>query len=564
MKIDIAARPLLFESLEAPLAPLERLPRSLWLGGMTHSQGTLVPRLAALEAWRAALLVGGLPEAASTGWPPEALGLRVQALFAELELPRYCGGNPELGDTVLQGVLFHLDLIVDYIDRGASADEAVEMALAAFRSDWSERCGEMDALIEVFGDLGDLLKNTRWDLLRGLLRSSGWQEVVRIRRLLEQMPALVRVIRQLGRERPIEVLDEASQCTAAVMEEALALRARTRSVHVPDLPGQTRGVHRSGRIARMLPAEAMMLAHPRLRLVWHARHAERALLAYEDDDRMEEVRQAHAPVLRPTPRRAPERRMEMGAMLVCVDTSGSMQGGAEAVAKAVVLEAARAAHAQRRPCHVFAFSGPDEVVDLELGADLGGLERLTQFLGQTFSGGTDICGPLERALGRLDDEGWQLADLLIASDGEFGATPALAGRVARARTEAGLRVQGILIGDRETIGLHELATDILWVRDWRRFGQGDGCSPVHSSRLTADYFPGALRTPENRDATVSGGEASAALRAGRREKGGIANLYRSAGREANAPEGASDGATSAASDGAARGASGQDDGPRTD
>jgi uncharacterized protein with von Willebrand factor type A (vWA) domain len=43
-----------------------------------------------------------------------------------------------------------------------------------------------------------------------------------------------------------------------------------------------------------------------------------------------------------------------------------MQGGAEAVAKAVVLEAMRVAHAHKRPCHVFAFGGNEEVVELEM------------------------------------------------------------------------------------------------------------------------------------------------------------------------------------------------------
>jgi hypothetical protein len=186
------------------------------------------------------------------------------------------------------------------------------------------------------------------------------------------------------------------------------------------------------------------------------------------------------------------------------------------VAKATVLEAVRAAHAQGRACHVFAFGGPDEVLAMELAVDAAGLERLTRFLGQTFRGGTDICGPLERALAKLEETRWQLADILIASDGEFGATPALAARMRAARDAAGLRVQAILIGDRETIGLLELADDIFWVRDWRRYGGSDADSPVHSKSLTATYFPGALRSAHNRDATVSGVAASAAVRAGER------------------------------------------------
>ena len=203
----------------------------------------------------------------------------------------------------------------------------------------------------------------------------------------------------------------------------------------------------------------------------------------------------------------------MGPILICVDTSGSMQGGAEAVAKATVLEAVRTAHSQKRACHVFAFGGPDEVVELELAVDAGGIERLMRFLGQAFRGGTDICGPLEKAIAKLEDTRWQLADLLIASDGEFGATGEVAARLDACKADLGLRVQGILIGDRETIGLLEVADNIYWVRDWRRYGNSDVGSPVHSKSLTAMYFPGALRSPENKAGTVSAETASEAVRA---------------------------------------------------
>ena len=54
------------------------------------------------------------------------------------------------------------------------------------------------------------------------------------------------------------------------------------------------------------------------------------------------------------------------------------------------------------------------------------------FLGQAFHGGTDISGPLEMALAKLEDQRWQSADLLIASDGEFGATREIVARLAAA------------------------------------------------------------------------------------------------------------------------------------
>ena len=264
---------LLFARGESRLAALDALARSQWLGGMINSQGSLEPRLEQLATLRAQLLAGALPAAADWRWPaPEVVAALIRA-FDALGLARYCQGQRELTDTVLMSLLFHLDLIVDYRDRGASAEAALAMAIDAFSDDWRQHCGEIDELVEVFGMVPDDCEHARWDELRGLLHSAGWQEMLRIRRLIAGLPELVKIIRELGRARPTDEDDAASQSLVEVMEQAIALRAETRRVRVPDMPGETRGIHRSDRIARMLPAEAMLLGHPRLRLVWHARRA---------------------------------------------------------------------------------------------------------------------------------------------------------------------------------------------------------------------------------------------------------------------------------------------------
>ena len=523
MALDPAdASPLLTERLEAPLAPLDALPRGLWLNTLAHSQGTLEPRLAEVERWRAALLAGSFPP--PQAWPHPSLAQGIAGTLRAIDLARHCAGDEAVADQVLNSLLWHLDRIAGLVDRGATPTEAEVRALEAFAADWRERCGEMDELVDVLGGLGDL-GGGKWNLLHGLLKSSDWQQVVRIRRLIEQLPGLARLIRGLGRARATDEPDSTDPAMAQQMQQSTATRYEVRSTRVPELPGETRGVHRSARVARMLPAEAMLLAHPKLRLIWHARHAERTLLTYEDDDRVREPVPCTVPVWQPAPRPLRGKRLALGPMLVCVDTSGSMQGGAEAVAKAVVLEAVRTAHAQQRACHVFAFSGPGEVIDMTLPVDPDGVERLTRFIGQSFGGGTDIGAPLERALARLDEHDWQLADLLIASDGDFGATPAVADAVEIAKEQRGLRVQGILIGDRETIGLLELADDVFWVRDWRRYGReaavnadADGNSPVHTKSLTAEYFPGALRSRQQRATVADAAQAGRELLRGERKR----------------------------------------------
>ena len=78
-------------------------------------------------------------------------------------------------------------------------------------------------------------------------------------------------------------------------------------------------------------------------------------------------------------------------------------------------------------------------------------------------------------------------------------------------------MQGVLIADRETVGLLEIADHVFPVRDWRRFGGSQAESPIHSHRLTALYFPGALRNEATREGTVDGSAASAVLRGGQRQ-----------------------------------------------
>ena len=62
-------------------------------------------------------------------------------------------------------------------------------------------------------------------------------------------------------------------------------------------------------------------------------------------------------------------------------------------------------------------------------------------------------------------------------------------------------MHGILVGDRETMGLLEVCDEIHWVRDWRRHADPNDpaartetrlATPVHSKSLTALYFPNAL------------------------------------------------------------------------
>jgi uncharacterized protein with von Willebrand factor type A (vWA) domain len=343
----------------------------------------------------------------------------------------------------------------------------------------------------------------RWSELQGLLRSASWQRILEARERVERMPQLAALIRRLGRSRPSEAR-QIEFDVAAGGDAAPHWVRRIRETELPGTPVEVEGVRRSGELARMLPTEALWRSRRldpirarRLRRLFAARLAEQALLGWHHRDRWIESAWEQGPGTRRMPRAVRRPVLEAGPLLVCVDTSSSMAGGPEQVAKAIVVQALRTAVAERRPCFVYAFSGAGQVAECELSADLDGLQRLADFVSASFHGGTDVVEPIERALARVRTAGWRQADLLIVSDGEFGPTAATVESVTETRRELGLRVQGVLIGDRETAGLRSIVEDVFWVRDWRRYGgrHGQVAPPVHDRNLTGLYFPNMTAAP---------------------------------------------------------------------
>jgi uncharacterized protein with von Willebrand factor type A (vWA) domain len=364
---------------------------------------------------------------------------------------------------------------------------------AEFRLAWQQEKGDWDTLQQLLQGLGDLAR-LRWDELRGLLRSREWAQAERIGRALARLPALQALIRQLGRaERAAR--PRALPPPPAESASQRRLGHRLVETRLPGLPGELRGIRHTDRLENQLGSEAAMLLHPVLHKLWRARRAEARLLGYDSEAVLHDLRPD--PAAPPRADAAPPRpeTLARGPMIVCLDTSGSMRGGPETIAKAVVLEAMRTAHAEHRGCLLIAFGGPDEIIERELAFTREGLQALLDLMGQGFDGGTDVQGPIERAIERVHEARWASADLLIVSDGEFGCMPATLARLDAAREHFGLRVEGVLVGDRETMGLMEVADHIHWVRDWRAHGAGHeppGFSPVHSKSLTALYFPNAL------------------------------------------------------------------------
>jgi uncharacterized protein with von Willebrand factor type A (vWA) domain len=476
--------------LDAPYDRLQALPQALWLTAIVTAAGDSPLRLADLAHWLAALDAGVLPdEARHCGDPPALHAMR--AAVGALDLPSLCQGTPALAQQVLRTMLWHLDRIHDHLP-GLNRADAIALEVQGFRDEWELHKSGLEEALALMQGLGDLA-HLSWDQLRGVLRSREWREAQRISALLAHLQPLAELIRSLGRaQHHPQALPVPAAAPLSAREPT---PMRERETRLPDAPGELKGIRHSDRLERMLGSEAMQIRHPVLHKLWRARLAESRLLTYESEAVLLERVPDPDGVRRRDAAPAPE-ALERGPMILCIDTSGSMKGGPENIAKAVVLEALRTAQREGRRCRLMAFGGPDELIERELDLSHAGLHGVLELMGQAFDGGTDVQTPIERAIAQVHTQGWRSADLLIVSDGEFGCTGATLAGLDTARAELGLRVQGILVGDRETMGLLEVCDQIFWLRDWRRFDtdtpQREGFVPVHTASLTALYFPNAL------------------------------------------------------------------------
>lgn len=369
---------------------------------------------------------------------------------------------------------------------GDFAEELAQKMLDKFEEDWAPAMEALEAAEEAFDDVDPLIEGTEgFDAAQSVWHHTGWKQLASLRKKLENLRELRDLVRSLGRGGGKGPIRRAPQ---QIFQTGMPLGV----IRSEESPEETRGLTRSGDLSRMLPIEARLLASSRRaenavsRRLFMARRAERMLLSYERAGWVEDQpsRVTDRLELRPA--------SEMGPIIVCLDTSASMMGPRETVAKSLTLECMRGAIRQQRRCLVYAFSGPGDVQELELGVGPESISSLLNFLTMSFSGGTDVDAPLACSLGtvidaprvtsprlsaqmashltatrrlirpaeRLGREEWNMADILMVTDGEIPPpNEDIIQKLNLAKEELGLTVHGLLVGQRVTEPMEAICSD---------------------------------------------------------------------------------------------------------
>jgi uncharacterized protein with von Willebrand factor type A (vWA) domain len=498
---------------------LGRLPAGLISAAAACRVDGLRQTIEGAAAWREALLKGVMPSATNT-WPAGPMGQAIWNSFPK-GLLRFTKGNQDVADATVENLLQIADglrsdwenkAVADLADwlraeqerrqkaakeeearrqpeegqevkpieakpitgkeRGERYEEAKAdlegmlggWAKARMEGAWGERLAGWTSVSEVFGQL-QAETSFGWDLSKGILKHVGWSKVEAMNKLLKSLPQIAEIAKALGRAK-------ASEKEVGPEERIMAKVSRVREellwVDAPDARTHTDGIHKSDDIPRMLPMEGSLYLHPVFRKLWKAKFIERSLACYQvkgiaqrriiSEEWVEEEQ-----VVR--------KKLERGPIIVCLDTSGSMCGVPETVAKAITLEAMRLAHAEGRDCLLYAFSGVGDVTEHDLDLSPAGIKSLCTFLCMSFHGGTDVSGPISAATRKLDAAKWKRADIIMVSDGEFDVPSETQHTLAEAKKKHGLRVHGLLVsngyhGSYGMSSMRSLCDPVHIFKDW--------------------------------------------------------------------------------------------------
>lgn len=311
-----------------------------------------------------------------------------------------------------------------------------EQEIARLRADfdrrikqWLERVKEVEALISSLGSASSLFPDLRAEALDSLDMSnlgdeqyykehikpnaqnkiSSLEGIKRFFGAISNNSGLQKICDLLGKlER-----EESIKRTKLIKEKTTYTYTHTKptKAYKEEISGVTLGRD----LENLLPQELALLEDEELSILFDAKYVENTLFCFEKQGYLSYLREKEV---------EEEREIEeeessecKGAMIICVDTSGSMQGNPEFVAKAMTLFLSSRAISKKRPCYLINFSDRIECMDFEGG---GGIGKLNEFLTLSFNGGTDIAPALRAGVEKMQEPQFEKSDLLLISDGAFG------------------------------------------------------------------------------------------------------------------------------------------------
>lgn len=242
-----------------------------------------------------------------------------------------------------------------------------------------------------------------WDLSEGIFETSGFEILEQFAKLLEQDQSLQELAEILGKQNRAQSIFEKELRDKVVIKTEWHPQNAYR--------GEIKGICFSNDISSVLPSELALMKNPATKKLFQLRFAQKQLLSFEYQRNAERTREEST-----QEEVSIEKKEPKGPVIICVDTSGSMHGTPENIAKTVTFALSKIALEEERKCYLISFSTGIETLDMSDFKKGDSLQKLVRFLQMSFNGGTDASPALQHAIKMLQSNDYKNADVLMISD----------------------------------------------------------------------------------------------------------------------------------------------------
>ncbi len=240
-----------------------------------------------------------------------------------------------------------------------------------------------------------------WDMSRKLWQDTSFDILNHYDELLKDEASVKALADLLGNMREAEIEIEEEEFERTIIRQEWVTDELMKSEIV--------GVKESDDLTNMLSSEAVLLGHPQTELLFLKKYADKKLMTFRYEDRKLVTSEDHFTEINQR-----VNQKEKGPFIVCVDTSESMHGRPEQIAKVLTLSILKMAMNQNRKAFLINFSTGIETLDLHDIAN--SIDDIAAFLRKSFYGGTDATLALYEAIKQLGTHDYEDADVLMVSD----------------------------------------------------------------------------------------------------------------------------------------------------
>ena len=259
-----------------------------------------------------------------------------------------------------------------------------------------------------------------WALMGTIWNVVEFDRIRPVVRLQEQYPVLLDVARRVGR-----IADDQGP-------ERVPVSVGGKMSVEHGAPSDIEGVTMGNDITALLPMEMAIMSDDQLSNLFAYRFATRRLQTFRYKSNM--MKQARRVEVR--------KARQKGPMIVCLDTSGSMQGQPEKIASSLIIKLLQVALRQERDLLLVAFSTTAKLFDVRRNRT-----RFFDFLRKECGGDTDGTQMLQAVMHTIaENSAYGSADVLLISDFKFDVPGAGIMRQVDTLREEGTRFYGLQIG----------------------------------------------------------------------------------------------------------------------